>query len=203
MSCPHTGEVLAEALYKSLQNWDLDCKVSTLTLDNCSTNDKMVEYMQSKIGASNLLLGGEVLHMRCCAHILNLIVKDGLEVIAKSIENIRDSCAYWTATPKRYERFEKTAQQQKVELTKTLCLDCKTRWNSTYNTLSVALPYKKVFDRLKQLDNNFVCSPSIEEWNFASYVCERLGVFNELTKLFSGTKYVTTNTFFPKICEVK
>ncbi|KAH6811610.1 hypothetical protein C2S51_025372 [Perilla frutescens var. frutescens] len=152
--CPHTGKVLAEALYKSLQSWDLDCKVYTLTLDNCSTNDKMVEYMQTKF-----------------------------------IENIRDSCAYWTATPKRYERFEKTAQQQKVELTKTLCLDCKTRWNSTYNMLSVALPYKKVFDRLKQLDNNFVCSPSIEEWNFASYVCERLGMFSELTKLFSGTKH--------------
>ncbi|KAH6756256.1 hypothetical protein C2S53_003676 [Perilla frutescens var. hirtella] len=24
--CPHTGEVLVEALYKSLQSWDLDCK---------------------------------------------------------------------------------------------------------------------------------------------------------------------------------
>ena len=41
----------------------------------------------------------QISYTRCCAHILNLIVKDGLEIIKGAIENFRDSVAYWTATP--------------------------------------------------------------------------------------------------------
>ena len=48
--------------------------------------------------------------MRCCAHILNLIVKDGLEVVKKGVEKIWDSVAYWTKTPKRKEKFEETTK---------------------------------------------------------------------------------------------
>ena len=58
------------------------------------------------IGRHNLLNDGKLLHMRYSAHILNLIVKDGLEVLKDAIENIHDSVAYWTATPKRVEKFE-------------------------------------------------------------------------------------------------
>jgi hypothetical protein len=39
-----------------------------------------------------------------------------LEVIGTAITNIRESVAYWTATPKRYEKFEKTALDENVEL---------------------------------------------------------------------------------------
>ena len=47
--------------------------------------------------------------MRCCAHILNLIVKEGLEIIKESVEKIRESVAFWIATPKRLEKFVETA----------------------------------------------------------------------------------------------
>ena len=84
------------------------------------------------------------MHMRCAAHILNLIVKDGLEVIKNSIAKIRESVAFWTATPKRVEKFEEIAKHVKVKTEHKLGLDCKTRWNSTYKMLSIALPYKAV-----------------------------------------------------------
>jgi len=89
-----------------------------VTLDNCSVNDSMIGLMESRLGEGNMLLGGKHLHTRCCAHILNLIVQDGLEVIKKSIARIKEGIAYWIATPKRYEKFVKVAQQQKVELKK-------------------------------------------------------------------------------------
>nr|XP_034570845.1 zinc finger BED domain-containing protein RICESLEEPER 2-like [Setaria viridis] len=72
---PHTSEVIAEELYESLVDWNLDEKISTITLDNCTTNDA-----------------------------------DGLEHIKTAIENIRESVAYWTATPKRIEKFEEIAK---------------------------------------------------------------------------------------------
>ena len=56
------------------------------------------------------------MHMRCAAHILNLIVKDGLDVIQPAIKKIRDSVAFWTATPKRVEKFEEMAKFVKVSL---------------------------------------------------------------------------------------
>jgi len=47
-----------------------------------------------KIGKSKLMLEGKLLHMRCAAYILNLIVKDGLEVIKNSIAKIHESVAF-------------------------------------------------------------------------------------------------------------
>jgi hypothetical protein len=112
---PHTGDVIAEELHETLMQWNLDEKLLTVTVDNCTSNDKAVDLMISKIGKSKLLLQGTMLHMRCCAHILNLIVKDGLDVMKSAIHNIRESVAYWTATPKRVEKFEEMAKYKKVK----------------------------------------------------------------------------------------
>lgn len=144
-----------------------------------------------------------LLHMRCCAHILNLIVKDGLEVVKDGIERIRDSVAYWTATPKRKERFEETARHLRINCTKNLCLDCPTRWNSTYKMLHIAILYKDVFSRLRLKDTQYTCVPTSQQWKFAKDVCERLEKFNSITELISGTKYPTANMFFPEICKIK
>lgn len=141
--------------------------------------------------------------MRCCAHILNLIMKDGSSVMEYGIKRLCDSVSYWTTTPKRYEKFVKAARFVKVEMTKRIGLDCKTKQNSTYVILSTTIPYKKVFERLKQLDMQFNYAPTAVDWNFTSTICEKLSLFSELTKIFSRTKYVTANIFFLKICEVK
>jgi hypothetical protein len=61
-----------------------------MTLDNCTTNDSMVGLMETRLGANHMLLRGRVLHMRYCAHILNLIVRDGIQIITDSIAAIRD-----------------------------------------------------------------------------------------------------------------
>jgi hypothetical protein len=47
---PHTTEVIAEELYDSLVEWNIDEKVSTLTLDNCTTNDAAIPLIVRKIG---------------------------------------------------------------------------------------------------------------------------------------------------------
>ncbi|XP_073220714.1 zinc finger BED domain-containing protein RICESLEEPER 2-like [Cicer arietinum] len=126
-------------------DWNIDTKLSTITLDNCNTNDAMIEKIKDKLPLNTLLKDVALLHMRCCAHILNLIVKDGLEVVKDGAERIRYSVAYWTATPKRKEKFEETAKQLRISCTKNLVLDCPTRWNSTYKMLDVAILYEDVF----------------------------------------------------------
>ncbi|KAL8546091.1 hypothetical protein ACS0TY_005983 [Phlomoides rotata] len=144
-----------------------------------------------------------LLHMRCCAHILNLIVRDGLDVIGDGIENIRSSVAFWVATPKRCEKFEETACLLKVSTSKKLVLDCKTGWNSTYKMVKVAICYKDVFTRLKQREPLYKSAPKEEEWEIARDICDKLKVFNSVTELFFGTEYPTANLYFPKIYEIK
>ncbi|KAM0858088.1 hypothetical protein ACQ4PT_048038 [Festuca glaucescens] len=200
---PHTADVIAEQLHESLVDWNIDEKLMTVTVDNCTTNDKAIELIVDNIGKKKLLCEGNMVHMRCCAHILNLIVKDGLDVMKSAIDNICESVAYWTATPKRWEKFEEMAKFKKVKITRRLKLDCKTRWNSTFIMLDIALPYRAVFERAKQVDKQYVYLPDDNEWEFATDVVDRLRLFYEITELFLGTDYVTANVYFPKICEIK
>ena len=95
MPCPHTAETICEALHECVMDWNLDRRLSVLTVDNCSTNDKVIEFMLEKLNKNDSWLNGQLYHMRCYAHILNLIVKYGLAVIGDEIERIRDSVAYW------------------------------------------------------------------------------------------------------------
>ncbi|CAO2174338.1 unnamed protein product [Urochloa humidicola] len=200
---PHTAEVIADVLHEVLVDCHLERKVSTITLDNCSTNDSMMLKMQDKLPLDSLMLDGSLLHMRCAAHILNLIVKDGMSIMEKGIEKIRDSVGFWCATPKRHEKFEKMASSLNIPYTKRIGLDCTTRWNSTFIMLSTAIEYQAIFDRLALREKLFtpIC-PSTAEWIFAKEVCSRLRIFYDISELLSGTKYVTANLFFPKICSV-
>ncbi|KAD4179836.1 hypothetical protein E3N88_28427 [Mikania micrantha] len=158
--CPHTAEVLSKVLHESLCDWNIDMKVSTITVDNCTTNDLLIHLLLDKLSLSDLILGGRLFQMRCCAHILNLIVQDGLSIIANGIERIRDSVSFWTATPKRVEKFEEATRHLAIPSSKKLFLDCKTRWNSTYLMWDVAIVYKDVFKRLKQREAQYNSLPS-------------------------------------------
>jgi hypothetical protein len=200
---PHTAEVIGDSLSKCLLEWNIDRKLSTLTVDNCSTNDALIEYMINKFGAVSFILNGELFHMRCCAHILNLIVKDGMQTIGTSIEKIRESVGYWVATPKREEKFKDTCQQLGMTYEKKLAQDCRTRWNSAYLMLASALPYEEVFKRCAIRFSHYKSLPSENDWKVAREICEHLKLFFSVTELFSGTKYPTSNHYFPKICEIR
>ena len=200
---PHTKDVLAEVLVDCFLEWNIDRKLSTITVDNCSTNDAMIRLLLNKLDTSSLMLGGSMLHMRCAAHILNLIVQDGLSLIGDGIERIRDSVIYWTGSPKRRQKFEENARQLRVQCTKELVLDCKTRWNSTYLMLSTALIYKDVFSRLAKREISYTCLPYDYDWELAKDICGRLELFHSATEFFSGRKYPTTNMYFNVVCELK
>ncbi|XP_072075440.1 putative AC transposase isoform X1 [Arachis hypogaea] len=198
---PHTTEVLSDVLVNSLYDWNIDRKLSTLTVDNCSTNDAMIHLVLDKISPSNFVKRGEFFHMRCCAHIVNLIVKDGMNAIYGSIEKIRDSVSFWVAT--REEKFEETCRQLNINYRRKLALDCRTRWNSTYLMLASTLPYREVFERLRHRKSLYKVVPPDDEWEMANELVDKLEVFYSVTELFFGTLYPTTNLYFSKVCEMR
>ena len=78
---------------------------------------------------------GKYLHMRCCAHILNLIVKKGLELAKDLLHNIRESVRYVKASQTRIQAFAACVERVGILGGSGLSLDIATRWNSTYEML--------------------------------------------------------------------
>jgi len=77
-----------------LFQFNLEIKIPSIVVDDCRTNDLMMNLLLDKFDSSSLILDENFLHMQCSAHILNLIVKDGLDVIVMGIERIRECIAF-------------------------------------------------------------------------------------------------------------
>ncbi|WZZ54355.1 hypothetical protein YC2023_054462 [Brassica napus] len=90
---PHSGIAIAMKLVELLKEWGLEKKVFCLTVDNASSNDSMQSIMKRQMH-KDLVCGGEFFHVRCSAHILNLIVQDGLAVIGGALQKIRESVKF-------------------------------------------------------------------------------------------------------------
>ncbi|XP_023745566.1 zinc finger BED domain-containing protein RICESLEEPER 3-like [Lactuca sativa] len=114
----------------------------------CRSKLELAKQNYEKLPLKSLMMNGDLFHMHCCAHILNLIVQDGLSLIKFEIERIRESVAFWSASPKREQNFVTAVKQLGIPYSKKLILDCKMRWNFAFLMLSVAISYKEVFDRI-------------------------------------------------------
>jgi hypothetical protein len=90
-------------------------KVFFITLDNASVNDLCVVNLKPKLNMKKALpCEGELFHMRCCAHILNLIVQDGLKEIIGVIQKIRDSVKYFRGSQMRKQNFFSSCQSNVI-----------------------------------------------------------------------------------------
>ena len=74
---PHSGYAIEEELLRCLTDWEIRENIFTLTLDNASNNTTACELLVIDC-KYDLMFGGDHLHVRCCAHILNILVQDGL-----------------------------------------------------------------------------------------------------------------------------
>nr|GEX87293.1 hypothetical protein [Tanacetum cinerariifolium] len=88
--CLLTSEVLTNVLMDVLMKWNVDTKLSTIIVDNCTTNDSLIGKIKDKLQLNKLIHDGSHNYMRCYAHILNLVVKIRLNVIKFAIEKIRE-----------------------------------------------------------------------------------------------------------------
>ncbi|CAN1178295.1 Zinc finger BED domain-containing protein RICESLEEPER 2 [Linum perenne] len=187
---PHTGIVLADALQKCLVAWDVESKIWSITLDNASNNDVAVRHLKSMLTYTRRLpLDGDLFHVRCGAHIINIMVQYGLKAIEDTIESVRQSVKHIAASEGRISMFRDIAKQLRLS-PKKLILDCSTRWNSTHHMLSVALELKAVFPRYAERESGYKWLPSDEDWSKVGKVCKFLGLFSYITTIISGNNYI-------------
>ncbi|CAH1441144.1 unnamed protein product [Lactuca virosa] len=76
------AETLFRHIIDCILDWKLEGKLFSMVLDNASANDAMVRTLRGWIcDRSAIPLNGKLFHVRCSAHILNLVVQDRLKVI--------------------------------------------------------------------------------------------------------------------------
>uniref|UniRef100_A0ACD6A1T1 Uncharacterized protein n=1 Tax=Avena sativa TaxID=4498 RepID=A0ACD6A1T1_AVESA len=193
---PHTGYAIEEAIVGCLTEWGIRGKLFTLTLDNASNNtsacDELIKYHKHE-----LLLDGQHLHVRCCAHILNILVQDGMKIIHTSIHLIRELLKHIDSSSARLQDFNTIASRMGLPEKKGIYLDIPNKWNSTWKMLVEALKYKSVLT--SYADQKFEVSPSETEWNKAEAICEFLKAFEELTLTVSAHRKPTAHKFLPVV----
>ena len=109
LESPFTGMELSGKVFEVLKEWGIDGNIFSLTLDNASSNDSMKNILKERLTLQNgLLCDGNFFHVRCCAHILNLIVQEGLKV---ALYKIRESVKYVTDSEGRLRQFHKCFEE--------------------------------------------------------------------------------------------
>lgn len=209
----HKGDDIGKNLLKCMAEWGMD-RVMTVTVDNASANDGGIVFLRKQLNKTDCnITKGKYLHMRCAAHILNLIVQDGLKEVDMSIKRVRAAVRYIRNGGTRLVKFKEIVVEEKVKSKAFLKIDVPTRWNSTYIMLKAANVYDKVFIRLAEEDltymydlseenDGFSC-PDETDWDNSRKMESFLEHFYDLTKHVSSTLSVTSNTFFHEIVEVR
>ena len=111
----HKGATICYVLLECMAEWGIT-KVFTITVDNATANTNALKLFRdafNALGHEFLVLGGECMHLRCCTHIINLVVRDGLLEVDVSVCAIRNAIQYIRASSKRVDEFD-----QKVESTR-------------------------------------------------------------------------------------
>jgi hypothetical protein len=127
---------------------------------------------------------GEHLHVGCCAHILNILVQDGMKIIQVSIRKIRELLKHIDSSPSRLKTFNSLANAHGLPLKHGIYIDIPNRWNVTFKMLIEALSYKPALD--SYANQNLELSPSQAEWEKVEAICDFLKAFEELTLAVSA-----------------
>ena len=151
------------------------------------------------------------MHMRCCAHILNLIVGEDLKEIDASVAKVREAVRYVKSLPNRNQTFRSFMERLDIEPKSLLCLDVHIRWNSTYLMLETTENFEKVFIQMDFEDDSYssyfrtkedsggLGYPCMSDFQNCKAFVTFLRFFYNATKKFSSSLYVTSNAFYDEI----
>ncbi|XP_013633166.1 PREDICTED: zinc finger BED domain-containing protein RICESLEEPER 2-like [Brassica oleracea var. oleracea] len=213
----HKGQTISTFLLECLADWGIQ-KLFSITVDNATANTSAIRRFHrdfSQVSPDALVLEGNFLHMRCCAHIINLIAKEGLGDLGDNVLAIRNAVQYVRSSSNRLNSFEQRVTTGKMTRG-SLPMDVKTRWNSTFLMLSRALQFRDAFDRMEAEDmlyNDYFLEvengvkrqgpPDVVDWNAVDKLKRFLIIFYNSTLVVSASSKVNSYKCYGEIVTIE
>ncbi|GJX47586.1 zinc finger BED domain-containing protein RICESLEEPER 2 [Tanacetum coccineum] len=140
----HEAEDITSDLLKCIVNWGIKNSM-TMTVDNAPSNDKALDHLIKKLPNAKIYDDGKHFHIRCMAHILNLIVKEGLKEKNYHVNCVANAVKCIRHSSQRINNFKSFMKEANLESNRFLGGECLTRWNSKHDILKIACSLRVVF----------------------------------------------------------
>ncbi|KAK6929112.1 Zinc finger, BED-type [Dillenia turbinata] len=202
---PCSGIIVADEVLMCLAQWNIENKIFSVTLDDASYSDVMISSLKRRfLGKKFLHCDGVLFQVRCCSHILKLIVKASLDLVEGIVTKIRSGIVYFKRSSSKRRKFYEIAEKSfQLNTRRKLRMDMPFRWDSTFEMLDSALYYKEVWWQWWEQDRGFQnCILSDEEWEKVALINSFLKVFYDVTCILLSSKYPVPSLYFKGIWKI-
>lgn len=216
----HTGKDIANIFVTTLTEYNLKRKVQGITLDNAAANTTFISNLGDMLQNESISFDKENQHFRCFSHILNLGVQDVLKFLnveasnnesnsssedddsdisdtdsdtktLNSVMKVRKTFKIFKYSEQLQKKLQNCCDTININYVKPQ-IDVRTRWNSTYKMLKVAIDLKPALIILNQnIEKIKLYQLNDDEWELLEKVLAFLKHFNQLSTILCGEKYPT------------
>ncbi|KAM1088116.1 hypothetical protein ACFX19_016269 [Malus domestica] len=109
----HEGKEIGKMIEQCLVEWGIE-KVMCISVDNASANKVAIEYVVRKMQKwpnSKMIMNGKFMHVRCLAHIINLVVKHGLKKLDTTVDALRNAVRFVRSSPRSEKVFNDEGEE--------------------------------------------------------------------------------------------
>uniref|UniRef100_A0A7N2MT18 BED-type domain-containing protein n=1 Tax=Quercus lobata TaxID=97700 RepID=A0A7N2MT18_QUELO len=203
----YTGETLFEIVKGVLLEWNIDKKLASITVESSYANNQMVKILDRWLGDQGNCnpFRKQIFHIPCITHVINLLVKVGLDEIDYILHKIRKDIKYMSVTTIGKQKFEEVVKKLNLGGKDITSEGVPVRWDSTFFMLRIALELRRQGDAFvdqQSSDCVFPMNLSVEEWDKAKVAHKCLTVFYDAICSFFGSKCLSTNVYFCKIFDI-
>ena len=185
MAIQHTGENLCEKFVEVVKDFRIENKIGSIVSDNA--NNAMLGIT---LAAAELSTGDHTVQAhRCMAHIINLIVKAGLQTLSQPLETLKAIVKKLRKSNNALTALEGfcAGNSEKFKMPQK---PTPTRWNSTYTMIESMAGMKKSLQNVKA-SGHLEEGLSSENWGKLTLLLKVLHPFLSATELLSGSSYCT------------
>jgi hAT family C-terminal dimerisation region len=197
---PHTGDNMAQLVMQTLEFYGLVQKLFCITTDNATNNDTMVEELSEALWQKEIHWDPATNHIRCLAHIINLVVQallkslnvDDKNPFKSTLDKLREIAKATRLGSKKPASFRRACEETDLKPLR-IPLDVAVRWNSTHQMLQKVIYLRPALEAFCRLHSDTLKDHTLtdNEWAIAEAVYLLLTPFQRCTTRFENNSRTT------------